>query len=248
MSLVSIITPIKNGSNLFRSTYESVINQTYKNFEWFIIDDGSSAEEKEKIESILVDDRASYITGGHSNGPGKARNIGLKLIAGDYVSFIDSDDLWDQDFLTKSISELKKQKVSFVFAGYKRLILSNGVYLDDFLPTRKVTQASILAGSDISCLTALISRSLLTDNTKFGEIPARNDLVFFYRVLGSGDAFPISESLATYRLKKKSVSSNKLRALKYQFIVNRKFAKKKLIISVVNVTKWVFYGLRKYKS
>ena len=119
--------------------------------------------------------------------------------------------------------------------------------LKDFMPKKIVTEKSVLQGSDISCLTALINTNFIDQTTKFGEIPARNDLVFFYNVLKKTDAIPIKEILATYRLKKVSVSSNKLRALKYQYVVNRIYAKKGVFLSLQNLVKWMLYGYRKYR-
>ena len=248
MDLISIVTPIKNGSKLFKTTYESVVNQQYKNFEWIIVDDGSNSTELDEIKRIIKDSRIKLICSNINNGPGGARNIGLSYISGDYVTFIDSDDLWDRQFLKISLEAINKSKSGFVFTGYRRFILDKEIYLKDFMPSKIVTEKSVLQGSDVSCLTALIDTKFIDQTTKFGEIPARNDLVFFYNVLVKTDAFPIKEVLATYRLKKVSVSSNKLRALKYQYIVNRFYAKKGVLLSLQNLLKWMLYGYRKYTN
>lgn len=248
MDLISIITPIKNGSELFKSTYLSVIQQTHKNFEWYVVDDGSNDVEINNIKNIIDDERVIYLTGYKNLGPGGARNIGLEKSSGDYLSFIDSDDLWDINFLSTCIRTIKNQSSGFVFSGYRRYIIDDNKYLKDFIPNKIVSHTSILKGSDISCLTALIDSNFIDSSTKFGNIPARNDLVFFYRVLKNVQATPINKVLATYRLKKKSVSSNKLRALKYQFMVNRKYAGNNFIMTMINVVCWIFYGIRKYKT
>lgn len=248
MALISIITPIKNGSRLFKSTYESVINQEYTNFEWIIVDDGSNSTELDKINFIIKDSRIKFVRKNINNGPGGARNIGLSYVSGDYVTFIDSDDLWDKKFLKIVLESVNTLQSGFVFTGYRRLIINKDVYLEDFVPTKIVTKENILHGSDISCLTAFISTRFIDETTRFGEIPARNDLVFFYNVLKKTDAFPIKKILATYRLKKVSVSSNKLRALKFQYIVNRFYAKKGVFLSLYNVLKWMFYGYKKYRK
>ena len=202
MDLISIITPIKNGEKLFRSTYHSVIQQSYTRFEWIIVDDGSYLDQIDKIKCVINDDRVKYIIGNKNLGPGGARNIGLKKISGKYLCFIDSDDLWDRNFLQVCHAFIKRHNSGLVFSGYKRYLYEHDKYLEDFIPRDLITSESILKGSDISCLTALIDTNFLDDTTLFGEIPARNDLVFFYRVLQNTPAIPISEPLATYRLKK----------------------------------------------
>lgn len=248
MDLISIVTPIKNGDELFHSTYHSVIQQSYTRFEWIIVDDGSNEDQIDKIKGIINDDRVLYIIGNNNLGPGGARNIGLKNISGKYVSFIDSDDLWDIDFLQVCYNSIKRDNRGFVFSGYRRYIIELENYLEDFIPCRIINSNDILKGSDISCLTAMIKTDFLDDTTLFGEIPARNDLVFFFRVLLKTPAIPISETLATYRLKKNSVSSNKIRAMKYQFHVNRRYANKNLLESIINVCIWIIYGLKKYRK
>lgn len=247
-SLISIITPIKDGSDLFKTTYDSVISQDHKLFEWIIIDDGSSEEEFLKIRSIVKDPRVKIIKSNDKSGPGKARNVGLKLIKGYYVSFIDSDDLWDRNFLSSSLSFLKSSNSDFVFSGYRRLILETNNYLTDFYPRKKVNSTNILKGSDISCLTALFKRELLDEDIVFGDIPSRNDLIFFYNLTTRTTAQPLNKILATYRIRSKSVSSNKFKALKYQFFVNRKIAKNNFIFSLYNLIRWSLYGYLKYKN
>lgn len=245
--LVSIITPIKNGVDLFSSTFDSVISQTYESFEWFIVDDESDIDQLTALSRLVsTDSRVSLLINDGLKGPGPARNLGLKYVKGSFICFIDSDDLWGPNFLQTSINTISQTGSSFVFSGYRRLVMENNEYLDDFIPFKQVNSNSVLSGSDISCLTAFISAELLDENTLFGNIPARNDLVFFYRVLLKTDATPIPKALATYRIKKMSVSSNKFRALRYQYVVNRVYAQKSVLITLRNLIVWLIYGLRKY--
>ena len=81
----------------------------------------------------------------------------------------------------------------------------------------------------------------------FGNFTARNDLVFFYRLLGKVEyALPVNDVLATYNIMSNSISRNKLRALKYQWLVCRNIANLSIIISVYNCICWMSYGIRKY--
>ena len=207
-NLVSIITPIKNGSVLFKSTYESVVNQSHKNFEWIIIDDYSCNKELDEIKKICTDSRIRLIESNKSNGPGKARNIGLKKIKGGFVAFIDADDLWNIDFLEKLLMFSVKNNFDFVFSGYRPYITEKQTFLVDFIPKEIVTADTILKGSDISCLTALIKSNLIDKENRFGYIPCRNDLVLFYRLVTKCPAVPIPKSYATYRVGNNTISSN----------------------------------------
>ncbi|MCR5546946.1 MAG: glycosyltransferase, partial [Lachnospiraceae bacterium] len=120
--LVSIITPLYNGKNYIVSTMESVIDQTYENWEMIIVDDGSTDGSKELVEEFLSNRKESRIKlfENPSNlGISATRNSGLEKAKGQYICFLDSDDLWDQNKIEKELSFLqevrkKDTKAAFV--------------------------------------------------------------------------------------------------------------------------------------
>jgi len=244
---VSIITPFKDSIAFFKSTYLSVINQDYNDFEWFIIDDGSLEEQFAELTAICTDPRVTILKNLGDNGAGPARNHGLAAINGDYFTFIDADDLWDSTFLSDSLSYLRTTNLDICYSGYRRLMYHRNTYLDDFIPSESVNAADLLSGCDISCLTFFASTSKLDHSIRFGAFRARNDLVFFYKFLEkAGSASSTNKVNATYRINSNSISSNKFKLIKYQYLVSRVIAKKSLITSFVNVLKWGLYGLTKY--
>ena len=101
--IISIITPYYNSQDYIEETAKSVLNQTFENFEWIIVDDGSSNESKKKLKQISkLDDRIRIITGKTNNGgPATARDLGIKNsnYFSKYIVFLDSDDLYDKTFL-----------------------------------------------------------------------------------------------------------------------------------------------------
>ena len=244
---VSIITPFKNSISFFKSTYLSVINQEHIDFEWFIIDDGSLEEQFDELTAICTDPRVTILKNPGDNGAGPARNHGLASIKGDYFTFIDADDLWDNTFLSDSLSYLRTTDLDICYSGYRRLMYHRNTYLDDFIPSKSVNATDLLSGCDISCLTFFASSSKLDDSIRFGAFRARNDLVFFYKFLEkAGSAASTNKVNATYRINSNSISSNKFKLIKYQYLVSRVIAEKSLIKSFVNVLKWGLYGLTKY--
>ena len=98
MDIVSVILPTYNRANYIKDAIESVLNQTYRNIELIIIDDGSTDNTQAVIEPYLKDNRIRYIRRENS-GAAAARNKGLALKTGKYVAFIDSDDIWEKDKL-----------------------------------------------------------------------------------------------------------------------------------------------------
>jgi hypothetical protein len=123
---------------------------------------------------------------------------------------------------------------------------NQGYSIEDLKKINNSPADTILKGSDISCLTALIKSNLIDKENRFGDIPCRNDLVLFYRLVTKCPAVPIPKSYATYRVGNNTVSSNQFRNIKYQFYVNRKVANKSMFTSILNVIKWGVYGIKKY--
>ena len=245
--LISIITPVKKGNLLFKNTYKSVISQTFKNFKWIIVYD-DNVKDFGFIDYIgrldkRIDIKFSY---SKEKGAGIARNIGLKYADGDFITFIDSDDEWQSSFLNDSLSFLLRKGVSSCFSGYKRWSIEESKYLSRFTSNKEnINAQEILRGCDISCLTFFARNQ----NTlpSFGSYRARNDLVFFYKYLKLfGDSYNTSYLLGQYNISKNSISSNKLKLIKYQFLVNKNIAGNSFIKSLINSFAWVLYGINKY--
>jgi glycosyltransferase involved in cell wall biosynthesis len=105
MSAISVIIPTYNRSALVRETVNSVLRQTFSDFELFVIDDGSTDNTREVINS-LNDSRLKYIYQNNS-GVSSARNLGIKIARGQFICFLDSDDLWPENFLQTMIKKLQ---------------------------------------------------------------------------------------------------------------------------------------------
>ena len=107
--LISIILPYYKKLKFFKKTYNSILNQTYKNFELIIVYDDSDLVELKKIKEIIKNNSKTKIICNKKNlGAGPSRNKGIKLSKGNYLSFIDADDLWKKNKLQKQLKFLKK--------------------------------------------------------------------------------------------------------------------------------------------
>lgn len=118
MDTISVILPTYNRANYIKDAIESVLNQTYRNIELLIIDDGSTDNTQAVIEHYLKDNRIRYIKQKNS-GAAAARNKGLELSKGKYVAFLDSDDIWEKDKLEIQIEVMNTlPDVAIVFSDF----------------------------------------------------------------------------------------------------------------------------------
>ncbi|AYZ73036.1 glycosyltransferase family 2 protein [Fusobacterium necrophorum] len=217
--LVSIITPTYNSDTYISETIDSVINQTYKYWEMIIIDDNSSdntgiivKKYTEKYNNIR------YILLQRNQGPAIARNIGIESAKGQYIAFLDSDDLWKPNKLKEQINFMKEHNCALSFSQYEE-IDSEGNKLNILIktPKYKISYHDYLVTTPIGCLTAMY------DTEKLGKIYLpllrnREDTALWLKILKKGIyAYPIQKNLAYYRIHSNSITSNKLKLFKYQW-------------------------------
>src|SRR5690554_1428301 len=119
-NLVSIITPTFNSEKYIRQTIQSVQNQTYQNWEMIIVDDYSSDTTVKIIEEIAKQEpRITLIKSDKNSGPAISRNKGIEKAKGKYMTFLDADDIWFEDFVQNSIDTIHKKGIHFVFSSYR---------------------------------------------------------------------------------------------------------------------------------
>ena len=116
--MISIIIPAYNAADYLAQTIESVLNQTYSDFELILIDDGSTDRTREIIKDYQCKDARIKYFYKENGGVSSARNLGLQKATGDFVSFLDSDDLWDRRFLESMYHKLVAGGELACFCGY----------------------------------------------------------------------------------------------------------------------------------
>ncbi len=246
--LVSIITPAYNCDKYVSKTVESVISQTYINWEMIIVDDCSTDQTSKIIKEYSdFDSRIKYYKLDTNSGAAVARNQGIKMANGRYIAFLDSDDLWDDIFLNEQIDFIVSGKYEFVYSEY-RLIDQEGKFITNYSPKKKqVKYSQIIKHNYIGCLTVIY------DVEKIGKVfmPVnafqREDLATWLKILKKikyGYCNP--KILASYRVGHSSVSSNKKHMIKYQWNVYRNVEKVNLIMSFYYIFIWAIKGLFKY--
>lgn len=245
--LVSIITPCYNAANLISQTIQSVINQTYKNWEMVIVDDCSSDSSSIIIqEYAAIDSRIRYFkTSEKSGSPSLPRNIGLENAKGKFIAFLDSDDIWMPDKLENQVSFLLRNNYSIGYTYYEKVDW-NGNRNNRVIKTRKTTYYNdLLCSNSIPCLTSIIRRELIGD-TRFKQIP-QEDFCFWLDILKKGHAaHNMCQVTALYREAPSSRSANKIDMFKGYWNVIRNYQGISLLKSCFYMVTYSLIGIAKY--
>ena len=179
--LVSIITPTYNCAKFIGATIESVLNQTYQNFEMIIVDDASKDNTEEVVKSFK-DKRIKYIRLSKNSGPAVARNRAMEEARGKYMAFLDSDDLWKREKLEKQINFIKKNKYKIICSDYEQ-IDEEGNKLNKIIPCKKkVNYNGILLSCPVGNSTVFYDVSKL-GKFKVPNIRKRNDDALWLQIL-----------------------------------------------------------------
>lgn len=218
--LVSIIMPTYNSARFIRETILSVLNQGYENWEIIIVDNGST-DDTLKIASSFNDSRIHIFINEVNRGQTYSRNRAILESKGEWVAFLDSDDLWVPDKLEKQLAFMSQNGIHACYGNYIE-INESGIE-NGFLVTGPdvVTERLFDKHYDyIGFLTAIYNQSYvgkISANAKIGSACA--DQALLYRVLQKCSFYKIDECLAKYRIVAGSPShSGKIRSLKYQYI------------------------------
>jgi glycosyltransferase involved in cell wall biosynthesis len=248
--LVSIITPVYNAGKFVNSTIESVLSQTYANWEMLLVNDGSRDNSAAIISEYVKKDNRIKLYSQENAGSAAARNNGIKRAEGQYIALLDADDLWDANFLESQLALLKKHNTSLVYASHRRIDEFSKECMNPFIVPEKVTYNSLLKTCSISCLTGVY------DTERFGKMYLREDLkslrddfVYWLDILKKCKvAFGNKEIIASYRVLSNSTTGKKKKVIKPQFLVYYKIEKLGLLKSIYYLIHWAVNGYSKYKA
>jgi len=218
--LVSIITPVYNSASSLKPCIESVLNQSYENWELLIVNDASEDESMRIAESYS--DKRIRIYRHHQNlGAAEARNLGTRNAKGDLIAFLDADDYWYAHKLERQLPYMKH--VDVCFSSYD-LMNEKGEFLGRKIEAHEELRYSkLLKANYIGNLTGIYNvKSLGRIYTK--NLRKRQDWLLWLEALKRSDkpAYGIKESLAIYRIHSGSLSANKCNLIKHNFLVYRK--------------------------
>jgi Glycosyltransferases involved in cell wall biogenesis len=219
--LVSIITPAYNCEKVISETIESVLSQTYTNYEMIIVDDCSKDNTVEVAQKyVLKDSRIRLIQQNKNQGTAVARNTGIENANGRFIAFLDSDDLWKPTKLEKQIEFMLENNYGFTFTSYEIMRENSELTGRVFHAPKTIKYIDYLKNTIIGLLTVVMDRELIGDiYMQHGYL---EDVLTWMFYLKSGvTAYGYDENLASYRVVKNSKSNNKVRNAKRYFICLR---------------------------
>lgn len=245
--LVSIIVPVYNSEMFIADTIQSIINQTYENWEAILVDDCSTDKTSEIIHQFKDQDpRVHYYQLSQNMGAAMARNYGVEKASGKYMAFLDSDDLWYEQKLTEQIQFMEERGYIFTCTDYRQ-IDEEGNCLEKLITAHSELDYEGLLKSGTGNSTVIYDASYV-GKVQIPDIKKRNDYVMWLKVIKkAGHLYGLNKTLGAYRIRKGSLSSNKLKLIKYHWVVYRHIEGLSLSKSMYLLLYWIMKSAFKLK-
>lgn len=207
--LVSIIMPNYNGGKYLRETIDSVLSQTYKNWELLFVDDCSTDDSLEIIKTY-EDARIRVFQNEKNGGASVSRNYALRMARGRWAAFLDSDDLWKPKKLEEQLRFMVKNNYSFTYTRYSQIDeLSEPLNIEVTGP-RKVGKRKMFRYDYVGCLTVIYDIEKVGVVQTEPTLKSRNDYAIWLKVCKHCDCYLLNKNLADYRIRRNSLSHSGL--------------------------------------
>lgn len=246
--LVSVITPVYNAGTVIGRTLESVFDQTYKNLEIVIVDDCSKDNSRQVIEKYMkTHSEIVYYLQSTNQGAGAARNKALELAKGQYVAFLDADDMWHPTKIEKQIKLLEEKGGAFSYTAIQMVDESDKVVKGKREVNDQVDYKFLLKNTMIATSTVLIDRVKLGDF----RMPLRRggqDYATWLMLLRNGTvAYGINEALEDYRVgNKNSLANNKWKSIKQVWDIQTQDEGISRLKAAYNLCFFIINAMKKY--
>ena len=206
--LVSVIVPVFNDEKYIFETLQSICSQTYSKLEIIVIDD-CSADKSIQVVEDFKDKRIRLVRNESNKGAAYSRNVGISLANGDYVAFLDGDDIWKKEKIEKQVKFMEEHNYLFSCTGYELIDEDSKPLNKKVFAPKKMNHKTLLRSNFIGCLTVVYKRNIYPDLRIPDEIYKRNDYALWLKLSERCDCYYFDEVLAQYRKRKKSISSDK---------------------------------------
>lgn len=243
--LVSIIMPSYNTAKFISETIESVLAQTYPNWELIIVDDCSTDDTDAVVCPYLVDDRIRYIKNEKNSGAAVSRNRALREAKGKWVAFLDSDDLWFPEKLEKQISFMKKNDYHFSYTNYIEIDETTNPNGRSVTGPKKVTRHGMYNYCWMGCLTVMYDAETI-GLIQIADIKKNNDYAMWLKACKKANCYLLDEVLAKYRKRSGSISNHGYtKLIKWHYKLYREAEQRSPLVSAVLTLRNLFWGVLK---
>lgn len=245
--LVSIIMPSWNTADFIRESINSVLAQTYTNWELLIVDD-CSTDNTDEVVASYKDERIKYFKNEKNSGAALTRNKALREAQGEWIAFLDSDDLWIPEKLEKMISFMTENKYAFAYHEYEKIDEESkplNIYVSG---PEIVTKRKMYNYGYPGCLAFMYSAKEM-GLIQIKNIKKNNDYAILLQLCKKADCYLLKDNLARYRIRKKSISHDKLsKKLKSHYDLFHLCDEKMEIVALWYACWNMFYGVLKKKN
>ena len=245
--LCSVIMPAYNCEKYIAEAIESVIKQTYKNWELIIVNDASTDDTEKIIKSYQEKDkRIKLISLTENQGVANARNTAIQNAKGRYIAFLDADDIWQKNKLQKQIQILNNSNTDISYTAY--LMIDEAGQTIKERSIKEILKINDLLKENSIIFSSVVCKKESIKNKRFKKEWYHEDYVFLLDLVKEDKIFKgIDESLMQYRVHRNGRSFNKLIAAKYRWKIYWGYLDMNLLQSLYYFTIYAWNGIRKYK-
>ena len=210
--LVSIIMPSYNTSKYIKETIESVLVQSYENWELIIVDDCSTDNTDDVVNQYLADERIHYMKNEKNSGAAVSRNRALREAKGKWIAFLDSDDLWYPEKLEKQIEFMVNGDYHFSYTNYEEIDEQSNPLGVSVTGPKKITKQGMFNYCWMGCLTVMYDAETI-GLVQIEDIKKNNDYAMWLKVCRKADCYLLTEQLAKYRKRSGSISRHGIKTM-----------------------------------
>ena len=233
--LISIIITYYKKKIYLKNTIKSILDQTYKNYELIFVYDDTNLEDLKYIKSLISKFKKKRLIINKKNlGVAKSRNIGVKFCKGSYIAFIDSDDLWNKNKLSKQLDFMQKNSYLFSFTSYME-VNEEGNFIRERKVYRDANYTNLYRSNFIGLSTVMINKKIFS-KINFPILNTQEDFALWLKLARQGIKLKhFKNSLSSWRNTKNSLSSNVIRKFNDAFKLYYFYEKKNFIFSIYSV-------------
>lgn len=247
--LVSIVMPSYNTGPYIAESIQSVLQQSYSNWELIIVDDCSTDNTDEVVRLFLSDQRISYLKNEKNSGAAVSRNRALREAKGRWIAFLDSDDLWTPEKLEKQVSFMEKNGFHFSYTNYAEIDTEdkrNGISVTG---PKRITKTGFFNYCWPGCLTVMYDKDIV-GLIQIADIKKNNDYAMWLKVCRKADCYLLSEELALYRRGRTgSVSTHSIKTMiGWHYKLYREAEGQNPVAALFNTGRNMVFGFYKKQS